>query len=159
MPTVRCLRPVRLALVATAITAGVSACTIDGEATPLPVGQRSNPNKRVGTWEGTYICGQGNTALTLTVSASPAGSDLPRADVVFSFGPLPANPDVPRGSYRMTVTTDPDDSYRFNQKEWIDQPTGYTMVDLVGRLESPTELTGTVANSSCSTFTVTRTGS
>jgi len=66
---------------------------------------------------------------------------------------------VPRGSYRMTVTTDPDDSYRFNQKEWIDQPTGYTMVDLVGRLESPTELTGTVANSSCSTFTVTRTGS
>ena len=45
-----------------------------------------------GDWTGKYICGQGITALHLTIQKVSAGKMIA---ATFSFGPLPENPDVP----------------------------------------------------------------
>jgi len=80
-----------------------------------------------GTWRGTYVCAQGLTALSLDVTAQPNG-DL---TATFNFGAVPSNPGVPTGSYSMTGHVYPG-SVVLKQNQWINQPAGYVMVDIVG---------------------------
>ena len=86
-----------------------------------------------GEWTGKYICGQGITALRLNVSEAGNGA----ISATFNFGPLPENPDVPRGAYTMEGAFDPQTrKVTLRGIKWIKAPNGYVMVDLDGRMDA-----------------------
>lgn len=109
-----------------------------------------------GEWTGKYICAQGITALRLTIEkASTAGAVI----ATFSFGPLPENPEVPKGTYRMHGTYDAASRrLQLSADKWIDQPFGYAMVGLDGHMAlSGQKIAGRVPDLfSCSEFEVWR---
>ena len=69
------------ALVAAACWPALTACSSSpSEASTL-----------TGTWDGTYICSQGETGLKLTVNATSDG----KLTATFNFFAVPTNPGVP----------------------------------------------------------------
>jgi hypothetical protein len=84
-----------------------------------------------GEWIGKYICTQGITALRLSV-AQGQGQAI---TATFSFGPLPENPEVPKGAYRMAGTYDPASRHvKLAGVKWIEAPPDYVMVGLDGHM-------------------------
>ncbi|HOZ26233.1 MAG TPA: hypothetical protein PLH23_10130 [Hyphomonadaceae bacterium] len=127
-----------LALVATVLAPVASAQDVTGE------------------WTGRYICGQGVTALNLTIVKAASPSAL---TATFRFGPLPENPEVPKGSYQMRGTFDSASRHvRLDGVRWIDAPSGYIMVGLDGHVNvSGSRITGSVPDMfPCSSFEVWR---
>lgn len=109
-----------------------------------------------GDWTGKYICGQGITALHLTIQKVSAGKMIA---ATFSFGPLPENPDVPTGSYTMRGTYDAASRrVRLTGEKWVDAPDGYIMVPLDGYLStSGQKISGRVPDAfPCTDFEVWR---
>lgn len=91
----------------------------------------NTPPAIAGEWAGKYICTQGVTALRLSI-AQGEGQTI---TATFNFGPLPENPQVPKGAYRMAGTYDPAMRHmRLSGLKWIDAPFGYAMVGLDGRM-------------------------
>jgi murein DD-endopeptidase MepM/ murein hydrolase activator NlpD len=109
-----------------------------------------------GTWVGTYSCIQGETGLRLIIRAG-SGNSL---QAEFVFYPIPTNPTVPSGSFAMTGSYS-DANVALKQDHWINQPAGYLMVDLSGKLLTSTvpSLVGTVSGSvpGCTNFSVQKT--
>lgn len=107
-----------------------------------------------GTWEGTYTCAQGETGLRLTIGGSSDGA----LDATFAFYPVASNPTVPPGSFAMTGDYSAG-QLQLHADHWIDQPNGYTMVDLSGRVVSADAIDGSVLAQvgQCDTFSVRRT--
>jgi hypothetical protein len=108
----------------------------------------------VGTWRGTYTCGQGLTGLKLIVEA--VDDETVRA--VFEFFAVPENEAALSGSYQL-LGAYRGDRLVFRQEKWIEQPENYLMVDL--EVTSPvepemSEFSGDVLSPSCEDFTVTR---
>ena len=86
-----------------------------------------------GEWIGKYVCSQGITALKLNVSQSSSGA----LTATFSFGPLPENPNIPSGAYRMEGAFDPlTRKVKLHGVKWIEAPDNYVMVDLDGRVDT-----------------------
>jgi hypothetical protein len=84
-----------------------------------------------GEWAGKYSCAQGITALRLIV-APGQGQTI---TATFDFGPLPENPEVPKGAYRMVGTYDPATRHmKLTGVKWIKAPPGYVMVGLDGHM-------------------------
>lgn len=109
-----------------------------------------------GEWTGRYICGQGVTALNLTIAKAATPNAL---TATFRFGPLPENPEVPKGAYQMRGTFDAGSRHvRLDGVKWIDAPIGYVMVGLDGHVsESGNRITGSVPDMfPCSAFEVWR---
>jgi hypothetical protein len=108
-------------------------------------------------WAGRYVCGQGATAVRLTIDAQPTGE----ATATFEFGALPENPDLPSGAFRMTGglhrTGDGGLETKLLPVQWIDQPAGYVMVGVTA-VTDPAQrvLRGTIDSPSCSGFEVRR---
>ena len=99
---------------------------------------RAEPDRLTiaGDWTGKYICTQGITALRLSI-AQGAGETI---TATFSFGPLPENPEVPKGAYRMTGTYDPASRHMtLSGVKWIHAPPDYVMVGLDGRMAASGE--------------------
>jgi hypothetical protein len=108
-----------------------------------------------GVWEGSYTCLQGLTRLKLVINAKST-TDI---DAVFMFSAHPHNPNVPSGRFRMEGTLE-----SFNSPEmpdlldlrgaaWINQPTGWFMVDLRGDVSpSQRKITGNIPQPGCTTF-------
>ena len=101
------------------------------------------------TWEGHYRCAQGETALRLTIETEHDG-----LDATFDFGPLPENPSVPHGAYRMhgTATRLGDGEYAviLSPTEWIDHPNNYVMVGLQATtMHEHRLLRGTITYATC----------
>ena len=121
-----------------------------------PSGKPSNSDVLrglVGTWDGEYTCGQGNTGLVLTIKPA-RGEELP---ATFEFFPLASNPSAKQGSYSMVGAISPRGQLVFKQQQWINQPPGYAMVDLA--VTSPltpdtTNLSGDVLMDNCKGFSV-----
>lgn len=109
-----------------------------------------------GTWEGTYICNQGVTGLTLTIEAGSEGA----LTGTFEFYAVPENPDVPSGSFHLAGTYTGGELTLIGT-DWIDRPGNYITVDLQADAPgiTPDHITGTVTPSDgtpgCTTFTVT----
>jgi hypothetical protein len=80
-----------------------------------------------GEWRGSYSCNQGETGLTLIITPSANGSTV---SAKFDFYPVPSNPGVPSGSFTMSGSY-ASGELRLTQENWINQPGGYGMVDLV----------------------------
>ena len=109
-----------------------------------------------GEWTGRYICGQGVTALNLTIAKAASPNAL---TATFRFGPLPENPEVPKGAYQMRGTYDAGSRHvRLDGVKWIEAPLGYVMVGLDGHVsESGSRITGAVPDMfPCSAFEVWR---
>ena len=93
----------------------------------------TKPPAITGEWTGKYICTQGVTALRLTIAQ---GRDQ-AITATFHFGPLPENPDVPKGAYSMEGEYDPASRHmKLSGVKWIDAPLDYVMVGLDGRMTS-----------------------
>jgi hypothetical protein len=112
-----------------------------------------------GTWEGSYTCRQGLTRLKLVISAKSTKN----IDAVFMFSAHPRNPGIPSGRFRMEGTlegfTSPEmpDLLDLRGVTWINQPSGWIMVDLRGDVSSSQQrITGNVQSPGCSTFEVTK---
>ena len=90
-----------------------------------------------GEWLGGYVCGQGSTALRLTIEDAGVGES---GDIAaqFEFGPYAENPTLPHGTFSMTGSRGPAAPGQVGPivvlrgSEWIEHPAGYVMVDLVG---------------------------
>ena len=84
-----------------------------------------------GAWHGQYVCGQGLTALDLTIKEPSPG----RLTALFHFAADPANPGVPEGCFSMAGRYDAaSGAVRLDPGHWVMQPAGYVMVGLAGRL-------------------------
>ncbi|MCX4545724.1 serine/threonine protein kinase [Streptomyces sp. NBC_01565] len=122
-----------------------------------PSASVSQPLPVVGSWQGTYLCGQGLTRLDLTIT-SPGGHAL---EAVFAFSAHPDNPGVPNGSFTMTGSFQ-NGRMTLRGDRWINQPPGYLMVDLEAGVTGPRPalISGAVISSvaSCSQFMVSRRG-
>jgi hypothetical protein len=105
-------------------------------------------------WSGSYVCNQGLTNLTLTITRK-GSADL---TAVFAFSEHPDNPGVPSGSFNMVGTFDPNgDVVELNATDWIRKPPGFETVDLEGVLD-PTQIhiDGEVLAIGCSSFSVSK---
>lgn len=100
------------------------------------------------TWRGFYSCGQGDTGLEVTLRRLGQG----RLEGTLSFFPLPANPGVPRGCYRVTAQADATGGIEIRGGPWVRQPPGYHTVDLTGRVGEDGNISGQVLADTCSRF-------
>jgi hypothetical protein len=105
------------------------------------------------SWSGAYTCSQGLTKLDLTIHRNATTNGLA---AVFSFSPHPANPGGSSGSFSMGGTYDPSaQAVDLDQVAWIDEPPGYSMVDLTGQFDPAMQrISGEVQFSGCTTFEV-----
>ena len=109
-----------------------------------------------GVWKGQYICGQGPSGLTLTIS----GDNQSKLRARFRFYGLPQNPSVPDGEFELqgTFNQTTGDIY-FLPTQWINRPAGFQMVGMKGILgRGGQRITGTIQYPQCGKFNVSRVG-
>ena len=108
-------------------------------------------------WTGRYTCGQGLTGVVLTIDAQRSGEAI----ATFEFGPLPENPRVPTGSYKLTghlrLAKDGTLELELVPDQWLDQPSGYVMVGVTAVSDRRHRmLSGTMDISNCGAIDVKR---
>jgi hypothetical protein len=103
-----------------------------------------------GVWQGSYDCMQGETLLRLTIAPEADGER--RAH--FYFFPRRQATDRSSGCFSMTGRPIPgrEGWFLFAQKQWIEQPPGYVMIDMLGRIEADGAFEGRVIGPGCSRF-------
>ncbi len=146
------VRPVLFAIAVTGMVLGVAACGSSGPGAP-PSPSHSSPGI-AGTWKGSYLgCGQGPTGLRLVIMREPGTSN--RLKATFSFYPLPGNPAAASGSYTMTGSYSPARVALYGS-HWIHHPSGYILVNLIGKPPPPggNRFSGSAVG--CSTFSLKR---
>jgi hypothetical protein len=101
-----------------------------------------------GTWEGRYVCGQGVTGLTLTVTDDHNPNAPHALTATFNFYAVEENPSVPSGAFTMSGTHSPArNSIVLTGGDWLERPTDYEVVNLYGRHARTTDgdvMTGAV---------------
>ena len=150
------------------LLAGCWTTTSTAPATPQPIANEAPrfadsyqyrgpaaPTREVfprhSVWQGTYICSQGLTAVTLTLDITRDGD----VTGVYEFGPVPSNPSVPEGSFEMTGKAEPNGPGAFTAQltpgAWINRPASYVSVamtiEATGR-----DLEGTIGSPNCRDF-------
>jgi hypothetical protein len=101
-----------------------------------------------GKWVGSYICGQGHTGLTLTIST--VSKDI---SAIFEFYPSSSNAQGKSGSFKLQGSFSENGSFVLKPTEWINKPSGFFMVGLTGEInDARTELSGLVKSSGCQSF-------
>jgi len=137
-------------------TAPSNVVTVDTASVGF-AGPSSRPRNRFplhSVWEGTYVCSQGLSSVTMTLDAQRSGLLRARYD----FGPVPSNTSVPTGAYSMTGgihATEGGFTAELEPEEWIEHPGGYVMVSL-SLVAEGREMTGTIHHTSCSDFVTRR---
>ena len=121
--------------------------------------QTAPPTRSVlGPWVGTYVCSQGLTGLTLSITeAAPT-----RARALFHFYADPRNPRVPTGCFTMDGTYDPASGrLQLKGKDWLLRPGGYGVVHFDGQVDAAgASFTGKVSGRpSCKQFELARAAS
>ncbi|MCY0946891.1 serine/threonine-protein kinase [Streptomyces antarcticus] len=129
-----------------------------GSSAPGSSGPRTSSARAVpvvGSWQGTYLCGQGLTRLDLRIT-SPGGKVL---EAVFAFSAHSDNPTVPNGSFTMVGSFE-DGRMTLRADRWINRPPGYLTVDLTAVVagDRPSALSGAVISTvaACTQFVVGR---
>jgi hypothetical protein len=107
-----------------------------------------------GAWEGRYVCQQGPTGLTLTIS----GDNPSQLRAIFRFYPVPENPRVPAGEAELTGSFDAAIArLQLKPGRWIKRPTGYNIIGLTGLLSPDGEsFQGAMDAQGCGAITLTR---
>jgi len=111
-----------------------------------------------GNWQGSYVCAQGKTGLTLTIDRQ----DGREFSGVFQFYAVRENITVPDGCFTVSGRIKNNRAVDIIGVTWIKRPAGYITVDLHGRITSGgAGMSGTVATPGygnlCSRFDLTRT--
>jgi hypothetical protein len=109
-------------------------------------------------YQGAYFCGSQVAHLTLKVLPQ-AGE--PRRRAMFSFGPEPTSPSVPRGAFIVEGAIDlQGGALVLTPVRWVTQPPGYNWLGLSGRSDDGGKtFSGRVTDSSaCTIFTLKRIG-
>ena len=107
------------------------------------------PQREARTWRGTYTCGQGLTGLEVTLRPVGQGQLVG----TLSFFPVSGNSNAASGCYNITARAD-----RATQRlttragSWIQQPPGYSTVDLDGIISDNGMWLGQVMSSACTSF-------
>ena len=141
---------------------GLSACWVQ-PVQPQPVYNQSPPPQQAGPpagatvnkseWQGSYSCAQGATALHLSIEQRCVASGC-EVGAVFEFGPLPQNPAVPHGSYRMRGDISQNERgepvLTLHPDQWIEHPGNYMMVGLTATSDAAQQnMRGRIDNSAC----------
>jgi hypothetical protein len=110
-------------------------------------------------YEGAYFCGRQVAHLTLTLFPA-SGAQQRRA--MFSFGPEPTSPNVPRGAFMVEGSIAVQGGgISLSPVAWVSQPAGYNWLGLNGRSDDGgMTFSGRVVDSTnaCSIFTLKRVG-
>ena len=116
-----------------------------------PIRLVHNPFAEGQRWEGTYLCPQGVTNLTLLIT----GVDLLGVVATFDFFHEESSSD---GDYDMHGNFNPEtDNIEFFPDSWNTQPSGYTEVGMIGVVsEEPDDTTfdGDITHLACGFFSV-----
>jgi hypothetical protein len=108
------------------------------------------PNGPAGTYTGTYECGHGPIALSLSFTPAPDGG----LTALFYFYGLASNPQVPEGCFGMRGSYDPGSTaVVLYAGAWLLRPHNFVSVDLRGQLAGDL-LTGVVAHPGCGSFSL-----
>jgi len=114
------------------------------------VDQYFEGRKKQTLWQGSYLCSQGRTSLTLTMVETKGG----RRDAEFFFYPPSKDPYNKWGKFILTGVPQ-GSSLHLKPSVWINRPSGYGMVALNGKFnKSKTRYSGQVMFSGCSDFSV-----
>jgi hypothetical protein len=107
-----------------------------------------------GTWRGTYVCAQGNTALALTIAPRKDGT----VSALFHFAAAPDNPDVRTGCFEMQGRAgDTPGEIALRPVRWLRRPANYLMVGLDGAISADGgRIEGLVRGPGCTVFRVER---
>ncbi|MFC0316235.1 serine/threonine-protein kinase [Gordonia phosphorivorans] len=133
-----------------------SASASSSPSSPAPSSSDDAPLSAIfGTWTGTYLCRQGESAVTITIKRGLIDDQV---NATFAFGPTPQNPDTEPGSFQMAGVRLGDD-VMFSPLRWIDRPGDYEMVPM--QLDGPftadtTRLTGRILSPGCGAISVRR---
>ncbi|HWE19431.1 MAG TPA: hypothetical protein VG758_19965 [Hyphomicrobiaceae bacterium] len=108
---------------------------------------RPGLSRLLGVWHGTYICAQGLTGLTLTISGSAAEA----VEAEFQFYAVAQNSGVPSGRFRMSGVFDGAASVLvLEPREWLERPPGYLTVGMRTLVAFDLEqMTGTISGPGC----------
>ncbi len=107
-------------------------------------------------YRGAYFCGR--QVASVTIRLFPLSEDRKRR-AVFSFGPQPSSPDVPRGAFVTEGSLEPSAGELMLQPvKWLSHPNGYPWFGLSGRSQDGGKtFSGRVTeNAGCSQFTLKR---
>jgi hypothetical protein len=110
-----------------------------------------------GNWDGSYVCAQGVTGLTLTI-ARQSGATF---SGTFHFYPPPGNTVAKEGCFAVTGHFVTGRRVFIGGSAWISRPAGYINVDLDGQIDAAAKtITGKVKVPAqygplCSTFRLT----
>lgn len=86
-----------------------------------------------GTWQGTYVAGQGMTGITISVDEISKDGF---ATGTITFYAIPTNPKVPTGSFTFAGGCDKSSgNVTFAANEWLEQPDGYRLLDFYGYVD------------------------
>ena len=116
-----CPAPSRL-IAALPILVAMAGPAAAAEATPVVSGN----------WEGSYVCGQGVTGLTLTI-AHQSGSGF---SGTFHFYPPPGNSAAKEGCFAVTGHFVTARRVFVGGGAWISRPADYITVDLDGQIDA-----------------------
>jgi hypothetical protein len=121
-----------------------------------PSSFRTMPSSPGATYQGAYFCGQRVARVTLKVFPQ---SGEARRHAMFTFGPEPTSPDVPRGAFMVEGSIDLHGGMMsFAPVKWVSQPAGYNWLGLNGRSDDggKTFSGRIINNSACTIFTLKR---
>jgi hypothetical protein len=108
-------------------------------------------------YEGAYFCGRQVAHLTLTVFTA---GDGPRRRAMFSFGPGPTSPNMPRGAFIVEGAIDLNGGeMSLTPVKWVSQPGSYNWLGLSGRsTDGGRTFAGRIIDSTnlCTIFTLQR---
>jgi len=109
-------------------------------------------NDLSGEWKGQYLCAQGLT--NLTISLSPAEGSVSMFEGELYFYPHQSNPYVARGKHTIKATLlDAQGGFEISPIKWIVHPRGYTFSQLYGTIiQNGKAITGMVNNPGCKSF-------
>jgi hypothetical protein len=112
----------------------------------------SEAKKLIGNWEGSYVCKQGITGITLRITHLPDG----HIGGLFEFYPIEANPNIPKGASEIRVLVGPVHTF-IQPIRWVKRPRGYQFVNFIGKLnEQSSTISGKIDSDGCSEFYVKR---
>lgn len=121
----------------------------------LPANAQDDPRALSGTWEGTYVCAQGETALRLELRGSRFGV----VNGVFRFssvgGAEARNPEIPSGAYPLLGTAS-GTSLVLRPVDVRRMPGVYFPVGLLGTVDGR-RMEGRIEGAGCTTFAVRKT--
>lgn len=134
-------------------TAMLSACVESIPKLPIAIGSFGpTATDLEGTWSGSYVCGQGETAVRLQLKSSGPQSLVGRYD----FFSLPGRSNSEAGSFTVAGTVNRG-QISLKPTQWIVRPPRYNAVSVLATAFSkPDRLIGNITESGCGRFEVKR---